>query len=307
MKRIIYIICSFLLLTIILLYPVQSFEGAKLGLNLWFYTIIPTLLPFIILSNLMISLNATDSLSAILSPLTKKTLKISKQGNYAIIIGMLCGYPMGAKAVSDLVIHKKISLVEGQYLLSFCNNVSPMFIISFIVHSTLRSPEMLSKILLILYGAPIICAIFLNFIYRKKSTTYEYHMSTKFDDINIDFNLIDNCIIKSFETIFKLGGYIILFSIISTFLVYYLNYNDYIKSLFVGIIEITTGINYIGSSYIAQNSKILIICIITSFGGLSSFAQTQSIIKDSGLSLYIYFICKIITAIIAFVLASLIL
>lgn len=308
MKRIIYICCSFLFLIIILLYPIQSYEGAKAGLNLWFHTIIPTLLPFIILSNLMIQLNATDSLSILLSPLTHKPLKISRQGNYAIFIGMLCGYPMGAKAASDLVLHNKITKAEGQYLLSFCNNVSPMFIVSFIVHTTLKTPELLTKILIILYGAPLISALFFNLFFRKKAGTAGSLPVSRENQMNIDFSLVDSCIIKSFEIIVKLGGYIILFSILSTFFIYFLDVNESIKAAIIGFTEITNGIAYTGSSsYISQNTGILIICVMTSFGGLSSLAQTQSIIKDSGLSIFLYFISKLINGIFAFVLASIIL
>lgn len=307
MKRFLYICCLFFLLTIILLFPVQSFEGAKSGLNLWFYTIIPTLLPFIILTNLMITLNATDGISLLLSPLTKTTLKISKQGNYAIIIGMLCGYPMGAKSVNDLVTHNKVSKTEGQYLLSFCNNVSPMFIISFIVNTTLKSPESLVKILLILYGAPILSAILFNYFFRKK-TYYTRELQTKSkNETNIDFSLVDSCIINSFETIVKLGGYIILFSIISRFFVYFISFNDYIKSIIIGFIEITNGIHYTGSSHLPEAAKILNICIMTSFGGFCALAQTGSVIKESGLSIFKYLLCKMINSLIAFILALIIL
>lgn len=307
MKRIIYIICVISLLCIILLYPMQSFEGAKIGLNLWFHTIIPTLLPFIIISNIMISLNATNSLSSLISPFTKRTLKISKHANYAIIIGMLCGFPMGAKVVNDLVIHNKISKTEGQYLLSFCNNASPMFIISFIVHTILNSPDMLYKILIIIYGAPFICAILFNFSFRKKSRENNCSDISRETNKPVDFNLVDECIIKSFEVVIKLGGYLIMFSIISYFFIYFIDVNYYIKSLIVGFIEITTGINYIGFTYIPQIYKALIICVLTSFGGLSTLAQTQSVIKESGLSIFNYFICKLVNTFVAAILAFFIL
>ena len=307
MRRIIYIACSIFMLIIILLYPIQSFEGGKAGLNLWFQTMIPTLLPFIILSNIMVAINATDSLAVFLSPISKRLLRISKQSNYAIILGMLCGFPMGAKAVNDLIMHKKISKIEGQYLLNFCNNVSPMFIISFIIHTTLNQGELLGKFLIILYGSPIICAILLNYSFRKKSKGIVTNELTYQNNKNVDFKIVDTCIINSFETIMKIGGYLIMFSIISHFLMHFLEINDSIKALIVGCFEITTGINHIGTSNIPQFSKVLIICIITSFGGLATLAQTQSIIKESGLSLFSYFKSKILNTIIATIIALLIL
>lgn len=303
MKKNIYSICSVLLFFIILSNPLQSVEGAKNGLLLWFNTIIPTLLPFIIISNIMIQLNTTEKISYLLYPITSKLLGISKQANYSIIMGMLCGYPMGAKATADLVTYHKITRYEGQYMLNWCNNVSPMFIISFIIHTTLKQPDLLLQILIALYGAPLLTALLLNISFRRHNSKIimEPCHIPKLDTPAIDFKLIDQCIMNGFETIVKLGGYIILFSILSNFLIYWLHVNAYLKSFILGSVEITTGISYIGTAPLSVSNQFMIICIITAFGGLSSIAQTESIIKSSGLSIGKYIRSKLLTAFLSFV------
>lgn len=42
------------LFVILLFFPGLVFEGAKMGLNLWFFTLVPTLLPFMVFSNILI-------------------------------------------------------------------------------------------------------------------------------------------------------------------------------------------------------------------------------------------------------------
>ena len=57
---------------------------------------------------------------------------LSPAGAYVLILGLLCGYPMGAKLAHDLYIDQQISRREGEYLLTFSCNASPAFIISYL-------------------------------------------------------------------------------------------------------------------------------------------------------------------------------
>ena len=116
-----------------ILFPSLTLEGACNGLLLWFQTVLPTLLPFVIVSNLLISTNSIYFINQRIGWLFQCIFKVSPSGSYPILIGFLCGYPMGAKTIADLVKSQTLSKNEGQYLLSFCNNTSPMFILIFIL------------------------------------------------------------------------------------------------------------------------------------------------------------------------------
>lgn len=70
-----------------------SLSYAAMGLNLWFEKMIPSLLPFMILSGIMVRLKLTDKFSMILYPLVKPLFKVRKNVCYAMIIGFLCGFP----------------------------------------------------------------------------------------------------------------------------------------------------------------------------------------------------------------------
>ena len=84
----------------ILVYPAEALKAAREGLNLWLNVMIPKLLPFLILTGILVQ---TDQISRLLAPLKKLwkiVLGISPAGAYAVLVGMLCGYPMGAKTTS---------------------------------------------------------------------------------------------------------------------------------------------------------------------------------------------------------------
>ncbi|HEX3021358.1 MAG TPA: hypothetical protein VHP81_03070, partial [Lachnospiraceae bacterium] len=110
-----------------------------------------TLLPFIILSNLIIRFQVTDYICKVFSPIFTRIFRISNAGCYPLIIGILSGYPMGAKTCNDLLMEKQLSHKESQYLMILSNNASYMFITSFVAVSSLNLPLHKYEIAIIIY------------------------------------------------------------------------------------------------------------------------------------------------------------
>ena len=119
-------------------FPQTVFTGASYGLVLWFRHVLPTLLPYMILINVLICTPALHWICRITSTFLCPLLGTSYYGTFAVLTGFLCGYPMGAKTTSDLLNVNKISRSEASYLLSFCNNTSPAFILSYVVAQNMK-------------------------------------------------------------------------------------------------------------------------------------------------------------------------
>lgn len=300
-------------LIILLIFPTSSLAGAERGLLLWFNVICPSLLPFIIVSRLIINLRLTATISKLFYPVFNKIFAISKDGCYAAIMGLLTGLPVGAKACADLVKEGLISLKEGQYLLTFCNNASPMFIISYIGITTLKLPGSKYVFLLLIYSAAFLTGITYRFTHRigrgknnglQFESANEYLCATDVTKLaqnkKITFTVVDSAIMDGFTVITKVGGYILLFSILSNVLLTMLPVDHILSYATVGILEITNGINSIGTSTLDINTKIALILSLTAFGGFSSIAQTKSVIDQSGLSIKTYIFYKLINAILTF-------
>ncbi len=316
--RIILSLCTLLLLTILLFFPKASLAGAESGILLWFNVVLPTLLPFIIVSNLIINLKLTEGVSKVFYPLLKRFLHVSKNGSYVAIIGLLTGLPVGAKACADLVKKHMISKEEGQYLLTFCNNASPMFLISYISISTLDLPGKRYVFLLLIYVSAILTGFLYRFVHKKQMTSFANITKTKITAVvstqSVDtaqstrpkakFELVDSAIMSGFDVITRVGGYIVLFSIVSNVFLSVAPANNVLSFVTVGFIEITNGVNTLGSCFLPLNVKIALILSLTAFGGLSSVAQTKSVIDESGLSIRSYFVYKIINGCITFAIVS---
>ena len=69
---------------------------------------------------------------------------------------------MGAKAIADSLEQHLITRSEAEYLLAFCNNVSPIYIINYIILASFKDNGLLKPLLVILLVAPVIY----SFIYR---------------------------------------------------------------------------------------------------------------------------------------------
>ncbi len=325
-----------LLLILMLSFPVASLEGAKSGLMLWFETVLPALLPFMILSGLLIRLRVTRAVSVFLYPVLGHLFPISKEGCYPIFIGFLSGIPVGAKTTADMFEQQLISKKEAQFLCALCNNASPMFIISYIAASKLKRPDLGIMLLIVLFASSAISSLSIYYIkerfsskkrngesIQKQTLLHALHLSNDIDD-NIsdnknnlqnpeitkkqthtfEFQMLDDAILSGFEVVTKVGGYIILFSVLASLLLHLKLLPTFVAAFISAILEITTGIDQLTRISFSEPIKIILITTITAFGGLSGFAQTKSVINTSGLSLFQYFITKTLNMICAFTLST---
>lgn len=299
-----------LFLIAMLLFPGASFTGASSGLLLWFHNVLPNLLPFIILSNLLVRLNITKQISSVFYPLIGRLFGVSKEGCYPIIMGFLSGIPLGAKSTADMVTDNKISTREGQFLIGMCNNASPMFIIGYIAITQLKLPKINYALYAIIYGSAIFSALLYRFLlkqFKKKSKSVSDSITIKVNNMPASnrfcFELLDSSIMNGFEIVTKIGGYIILFSILAQIIKEIGPDSSFIKAFIMGILEITTGINQVCSLQLDLSIKIVLVSVITSFGGFSGIAQTKSVLGGTRLSIMSYIIVKMMSAVLSFIFA----
>ena len=269
--------------------PKAVFEGAESGLLLWFQVVFPTLFPFMLVSGLMLSGGGLVVISRIFGRLFSALFATSPNGSFAVIAGFLCGYPMGAKVSADLVRSGRISRDEGAYLLSFCNNTSPIFIMNFIVWKTFDREELMIPTLLILIGVPAFLSLFFRRFYLKGRKKFPDLSDKKKNNVKLlNFEMLDSCLADSFESIVKVGLYIIFFSILIA-LPGKLSAGHPLLAGINGILMIHKAAPDLTVSY-------PLILGLTSFGGFCSAAQTKCMLKAASLPILPYIIQKLTAA-----------
>lgn len=296
MKRKFFLCIIIAFFILMLCFPKFVFQGASEGLLLWFQTVLPTLLPFIIICNLLIHTGAFTYIARTCGPLIGRIFHVSPNGSFAVLTGFLCGYPMGAKVTSDLLRSEQISLSEGKYLLSFCNNTSPMFIMSYVLWQNLHREDLILPSLIILFATPALLSIPFRFHYLHADSKRHKSISQPEVPKKSDFQILDFCIMNGFETITKVGGYIILFSILLTLLKQLPSSMPLWNHILLPSLEITNGIPLLCSTMPNFSMQYVLVLALTSFGGVCSVAQTKSMLSGTGLSIFPYIIEKLITA-----------
>lgn len=267
-----------------LLNPVTAFEASKNGLLLWFNQILPTLLPFAVISGVVLS-------SSLLS---ESRFFRKNAGIFVILCGFLFGFPIGSKLSSDLCAAGKLSKKEGELLAAFTNNFSPFFLTSYVIHNQLKMPQLTGIFYGILYGIPLVfgcMGLFLLHRKEKKGTSHDIKKASRFQ---LNIQIIDASIISSFETLIKLCGYIIFFSILVQMIRTLFLPSVYLETGILGLLEVTNGIQILALSPCSKSQKFLLAILFLGFGGLSGIMQTNSVISNSCMSIKNYIKIKFV-------------
>lgn len=274
-------------LILLLTVPELTLEYAKKGLAIWYQSMVPALLPMMILTSCMIKLNITDMFASILHPITQKLYHLSKNGTYALLVGFLCGFPMGAKVICELYTQKKISKNEANALLPICNNIGPIFMLSYGLKSFLT--EKIYPTLLLFYAIPLIYAFFMF-------CKYNFHDTKECSTTKLSFSVaLDESIAESADGILSLGGYLMFFSILTLIPQEILPLSIKTTSLLTCTLEITNGLSY------APVLPPYVLLALLQFGGICCIFQTIKYISKTDLNFKKYMFHKTVLSILTLV------
>ncbi len=307
----------FLLFTLtLILFSSTNLSAAQNGLKLWANSVLPTLFPFFIATELLCRTNFVQILGKFLNKFMKPVFNVPGESAIAIIMGIISGYPVGAKVVCNLYDNKICSKSEAERLLAFTNNSGPIFILGSVGVSLLGNVQV-GKILLISH---ILSSLIVGFIFRfwkrnQVDLTFRNYKSESKELIRISNlgEILGDAIKKSISTILLIGGFVVLFSVIIsilssleilTNLAYFLAKfgipYELSLSILTGIIELTNGIQVASTTYLAFPLPCLLTCsFLLGFGGFSVLLQVFSIIAKSKLSIKSYFYGKTLQGILS--------
>lgn len=276
-NKLTFSILFIIIIVYLLLHPEMVFLSASRGLLLWFHTLLPTLLPFLILTSIV---------NEIL-PRNHHFIRI-----FVMMSGILCGFPLGAKLCSEAACSEKLTKKEAQYLLPLCNLASPSFIITYILYKTMHITEELYLWIGVIYLPVVITAVLTRPYYGAFPHVTQEEKTTPGKSFSL--SLLDESIMNGFEVLTKLGGYIILFSILSEAMKSSSFIGQGAAAILSVLFEITTGSQLLMEQIPQKETLARLLIPAVQFGGLSFLLQTKSMIQKSGLQILPYIITKAI-------------
>ena len=249
---------------ILIIFGSEVKAGIYKGLIFSFTTVIPTLFPFFILSDIWVKSCCTEG---IFSRITERIFGISGVSFSAIVTGLICGFPIGIKTASELYRREIISKDELEHLCGFVNNPSPAFVISGIGAAMMGSVSAGIRLCL----SVMLSAFAIGIIFRKKHTS-----NGKTDFISRqNFDLAESIrsagltSLNVTSCIALFGGIINMVSIIAP--------NKFISASVSAILEITNAAKSICDlSFKTATTKYMAISFALGFSGMSAHIQAFS-------------------------------
>lgn len=302
----------------LLIFSKSNLPAVKSGLALWANSVVPSLFPFFVATELLMHTNIITLFGNVLNRFMKPFFNIRGEGAFAFIMGIISGYPVGAKIASNFRQNNICSKEECERLLSFTNNSGPLFIIGTVGILMFKN----TTIGILLFITHLLACVTVGFIFRywkkDKNTFHTTPLSSSFSQSKktASFSnlgeILAESITSSISTILLIGGFVVIFSsIISIFkasgilnsltilfspIFQFLNIDtSFIQGFLTGILEITNGINTISSIACKKISLNLIFtAFLLGFGGISILLQVWSITSKTDLSIKPYLYGKLL-------------
>ena len=246
--------------------------AAQAGLSNCLRTVIPSLFPFLALTNLFLQL---DSLKAMMGPLGtafETLFAIRRTALPAFLAGFIGGYPIGAAAAAECCRLERCSKEEAERLLVFANNCSPGFLFG-LVGGKLPGGRQSALILLLLQW---LLSIFIGILLgagRKRSKAAPGLPGNAGRSI---FDIFTASVQNAGRSTLLICAYVIFFGVLTAFLP--------MSALLRGIVELTGGILLLPPGPQAE----IIAAFLVGFGGLSVACQAVSALAGSGISAHRY-------------------
>lgn len=313
-------------------YPKDTFDSAVMGLNLWWNVVFPALLPFFILSEILMGLGIVHFIGVLLEPLMRPLFNVPGIGAFALSMGLASGYPMDAVITCKFRKNKLCSAVEAERLLSFTNTADPLFMFGAVAVGMFAMPEIGAILAAAHYLSSFLVGIIFRFYGRHRdespppSPTDNHHSiiirafqalaAAKRADHRDFSQLLGDSVKTSMNTIFLIGGFIMIFSVflriiasvgltnyLNNFFAYGLELIGYhaslSQSLVSGLFEIDLGALVASQTDAPLSEKVAITSAIIAWSGLSVHGQVASIVIESGIRMTPYVVGRFIHAILA--------
>jgi sporulation integral membrane protein YlbJ len=319
-------ITSLLLVVSFILYPDQVFHSALRGLGIWWDVVFPALLPFFIISEILMGFGLAHFFGVLLEPLMRPLFRVPGTGAFVLTMGLASGYPIGAKLTVSLRQQNLITRSEGERLVSFTSTSDPLFMFGAVAVGFFHDVSLGIILVLVHYSTTILVGIFMRF-HEPKGEETDYNPGSRFiilrafeamhharmKDGRTIGKLLGDAVSSSLNTLLLVGGLIIIFSvfmkllslihvtaiiglIFGKLLFFFGIPTELSNALIYGLFEVT-----LGAQGAAQESggsplidKLAIASAILAWSGLSVHAQVASILSQTDIRYKPYLFARIL-------------
>jgi sporulation integral membrane protein YlbJ len=286
---------------LLLISPEVSIAAAKKGMALWWDTVVPSLLPFFICTDMLLSAGVHAAAGRIFERPVSFILGVPGEAAFVFMSSILSGYPTGAKIIGEMRRNGAVSRDEAQSMLNFCSTSGPLFTVGAVGMGMLGDKHMGYIILVSHCISALLTGLLLNpysVLNRSHKEHYIRHdvNAEEYSDVRV-MQAITGAVLRSLKTIGMIGGFIVIFTIITQFIINTCKNESAVQVItcLSGILEMTVGCSSVcGIDALSKEMKAVFCSFLISFGGISVAAQTTGVLEGTDLSMREYIRAKLL-------------
>lgn len=291
----IFVLCFVLLIMFITKSDISA-EYMRRGLGICFETLIPALFPFMVISEILIRTGACEPLSRLMKKAMQSIFGVSGDCAGALLLGIVCGFPVGAKVAFSLYTQGKISKRDCERLLSFCNFPSAPFMIFAVGEGMFGN----KSIGLLLYFTILFTGLTLGILTRKRSEiSYIAEAQLKSRRCENLSSAFASSVTSAAQSVISVSAFVCFFSCavgcLST--LFGADSASPLRALIFSFFELTSG--SAACAVLEPSSRaVMLAAAAGGWSGLSVLLQIRSLTQneDNSISLIPYLKSKAITA-----------
>ena len=251
-------------------------DQVRAALSLCARSVIPSLFPFLVVTSLLLSLGFGQLTAPWLAGLMEPLFHVPGAGSAALVLGLVGGYPIGAKTAADLYRAGLASREEGERMLAFCNNSNPVFLISVLgagVFGSVRAGVWLWLI-------HLLAALLTGLVFRGSGKTAARRPVTRpvpFQAVRFVPALV-GAVRSSLSGMLSVCAFVVFFYVLAQPLA---ALGGHLGPCLVGITELFS----LTPLLTADRFGFVLAAGAAGWGGLSVLCQTLAVLEDSGLRL----------------------
>lgn len=282
---------SFALIILFVIFSGSCVPETRNAVMMFINTVLPTMFPFYVLSSIIISSGFMTRISRPLRSFTGRVLKLPSCSIAAILLGCLCGFPIGAKITCDLRERGDISYEDAARLSSFTNNVGPIFMASVIGASYLGSTKAGLLIWISVTLASLLSGVLICRFRNHSNVLFDSGLAPAKSSINIPTSIL-----SSLNTVLYVGAVIIFFSSVTSLIKLIPGISNTVYGISYSFLEITGGLNILIAKFnpVHKLFKYMLISAFAAWAGCSVHMQVCGILISGKIKLNYYFAGKIL-------------
>lgn len=307
----------------LILFPKDVLNASLRGLNIWWGVVFPSLLPFLIISDLFISFGVVALIGGLFEPIMRPLFRVPGIGGFVLALGMISGFPSGAKMTATLRKQGMLTQTEAERLVCYTNSANPLFLFGAVAVGFFHEPRIGMLLAIAHYGGNLGVGLLMRFYKIREGTTkvkkdigYLKSALVSMHRIRVKEprpfgKILGDAVSSSIQTLLMIGGFIILFSVLNkllfnlglvsflvgvfTSLFHFLTISvNLISPAIAGFFEMTLGSQLVSNSHSTLLQMVVAVSGILGFSGLSVHAQVASILAETDIRYKIFFFAKIL-------------